>query len=83
MKIEKLGAGVFTIDGFLSKTECQQYIKLSEDKGYEIATINAISGPEINKNIRDNGRVITDEPKLANALFQRAKGYLPSVMDGW
>ncbi|MFC3153353.1 hypothetical protein ACFOEK_20100 [Litoribrevibacter euphylliae] len=83
MKIQKFGAGVFTIENFLSKKECDAYIHDSESRGYEVATINAISGPEINKEIRNNDRVIFDDTELANALFQRAKGFLPASLHGW
>ncbi len=83
MKIQKLGAGVFTIEGFLSKKECEAYIQESEKKGYEIATINAISGPEINKEVRHNDRIIFDDAKLASTLYQRAKDSLPASLHGW
>jgi len=83
MKIQKLGAGTFTIEGFLSQKECRSCIQDSENRGYEIATINAISGPEVNKEIRHNDRVIFDDPKLANILYQRAKNSLPQSIQGW
>lgn len=83
MKIEKLGAGVFTIENFLSKQECEKLINLSEERGYEVATINAISGSEINKEIRNNDRVIFDDQVLADTFFLRAKEYLPASLDGW
>jgi prolyl 4-hydroxylase len=83
MKIQSLGAGVFTIENFLSKQECEHYIQLSEQKAYEIATINAITGPEINQEIRHNDRVIFDDVELADMLFQRAKACLPASLHGW
>lgn len=83
MKIQKLGAGVFTIEDFLSKKECEAYIQDSEEKGYEVATINAISGPEINKEIRHNDRVIFDDVELASVLYKRAKYFLPASLHGW
>ena len=83
MKIQKLGAGVFTIEKFLSKKECDAYIQDSEHRGYDIATIEAVSGPEINKEIRHNDRVIFDDSELASALYQRAKDSLPQSLDGW
>jgi hypothetical protein len=83
MKIENLGAGVFTIDNFLSKQECERYINISEGKIFDLATINAIAGPEINKEIRHNDRVIFDDVELANMLFQRARACLPASLHGW
>ncbi len=83
MKIERLGAGVFTIEGFLSLAECEKLISESEETGFELATINAISGPEINKEIRNNERLILDDSELAHHLFHRAEPYLPKEIDEW
>ena len=83
MKAEKLGAGIFTIENFLSATECLDYIALSESNIYEVATINAITGPEINTDIRHNDRVIFDDHTLAKQLYQRATEFLPAVCDNW
>lgn len=83
MKIENFGAGVFTISDYLSVDECKKYISDSEKVGYEIATINAISGPEINKEIRNNDRVIFDDQELASTLFKKAAPHLPKQIDGW
>ena len=83
MKTEKLGAGIFTIENFLSVTECLDYIALSESKTYEVATINATSGPEINTNIRHNDRVIFDDRRLSEQLYQRAQERLLQICDSW
>jgi prolyl 4-hydroxylase len=83
MKVERYGSGVFTIENFLTKEESSSYIELSESIGYDVATITAISGPEINREIRNNDRVIHDSTEIAELLFQKAKNYLPKEIDGW
>ncbi len=83
MRVEKLGSGVFTIEDFLSSGECDSYIDLSENYRYETATINAITGPQINKEIRYNDRVIVDDINIANVLYIRAKDLLPKICDNW
>ena len=83
MELEKLGAGVFTIKNYLSEKECEEYIAYSESKDYKLATINAISGPEINQEIRNNDRIIFDDEELANKLYKKAKRYLPKKTEGW
>ena len=44
LKITKFGAGVFTIDGFLSDTECDAFIAESEQRGYSDAGIRTEDG---------------------------------------
>lgn len=83
MKIEKYGAGVFTLSNFLSAQECYEFICKSESGEYELATIEAISGPEIHKEIRNNDRLIFDDAKLAQALYLRARPFLPAEIDDW
>ena len=82
MKIEKFGAGVFTVDNVLTSKECQDYIHLSESEGYDLATIQAINGPEINTEIRNNDRLIYDSNEVAEFLCRRSKKFLPESIDG-
>ncbi len=83
MEIKKWGAGVFTIESFLSADECTAHIRQSEDNGYEVATIQAISGPEMNTEIRHNDRVIYDSYDLASSIYQKVKEHLPQSIDNW
>lgn len=77
------GAGLFAIKDFLSPKECEQYIRDSEQTGYEEATIQTDGGTEMVKTIRNNDRIIFDDARLAEQLFQRAQPFLPHVLDQW
>ena len=84
MKKTGYGAGIFTIEHFLSATECLAYIKAGEEVGYEEATITTYEGYyELNKEIRNNDRVIFDDENLAAFLFDRAKPFLPEDVEDW
>jgi predicted 2-oxoglutarate/Fe(II)-dependent dioxygenase YbiX len=83
MKKTGYGAGVFTIDNFLSPEECINYIQMSETIGYEKAEIITDEGSQIRKEIRNNDRVIFDDEKLATFIFERAKAFLPEDFEDW
>ena len=77
------GASIFTIRDFLSPEECQQHIEISEHTGYEEAAIQTREGPEIMKAVRNNDRIIFDDPALATHLFHRAEALLPQEFGDW
>lgn len=83
MNIVQYGAGVFTIADFLNPVECAQYIAMSERTGFKESEIITAAGSEVFKGIRNNDRVIFDDPALAALLFTRAQPYLPKQLDDW
>ena len=78
-----LGAGILTVDNFLSAEECHKFIQRSEARGYEKAAIRTDEGDRIVKDLRNNDRVIFDDILLASQLFERAKPFLVLEKDGW
>jgi hypothetical protein len=72
---------IFTVAGFLSDAECDSYIRLSESLGFDDAPINTGFGQVVVKGVRDNARVILDDPALAESLWDRAREYVPAVFD--
>lgn len=82
LKVNPLGAGVFTIEGFLSPDECAQYIADSEGLGYEEAAIRTDDGELLYKDARNNDRVIFERRELAAKLFERARPLLPAELKG-
>jgi predicted 2-oxoglutarate/Fe(II)-dependent dioxygenase YbiX len=78
-----LTAHIFTIADFLTAEECGRYIALAEGKGFDDAPINTLFGPVVEKEIRNNERVIVDDLALANAIWERAKDYVPGVLAGF
>lgn len=81
MRKESLDADdVFVIHDFFSPEECDSAIARSESSGFEEATITTSAGPVMNKGMRDNARAIIDDPAEAEALFVRARPFLPAVV---
>jgi len=66
------------IKGFLSSDECRELIDMSELVGYEEALIQTRAGQEMNKDVRDNYRVIIDDVDMASDLWGRMKDICPS-----
>jgi hypothetical protein len=71
---------VFLIHNFLSAEECEQFIARGEEIGFDEAPITTAAGPVMRKGIRDNSRVMLDDPALAEQLFDRARPFLPECL---
>ena len=56
---------IFTISEFCTNQECDKWIAQSESLGYEEATVNSEHGPRRMPDVRNNARVIVDDPSLA------------------
>lgn len=83
MQIQSYGAGIFTIADFLSAEECASFIERSEGRGYAGAGIRIEGEEHFLKEVRNNDRVIWDDPHLAGLLFERARSSLPAEIEGW
>jgi len=81
--ITHIGAGIFTINNFLSPSECAALIADSEAIGYSEAVIATDDGDQLRKDVRNNDRILHDNQALANRLFERALPFLPAELDGW
>jgi hypothetical protein len=77
------GDMIFVLHDFLSPEECERFISLSEGAGYEDAPITTGIGFVMREDIRDNDRVISDDPALAELLWARALPFLPVDWFGW
>lgn len=73
---------VFTIETFLSPKECDKYICISEDCGYEDALVTGPRGQVLRKDIRNNERVIFRNEEIAEWLWNRAREFVPPEYDG-
>lgn len=78
-----LTAHIFTVRDFLSSDECARYTALAERHGFGDAPINTQFGPIVEKEIRNNERVIVDDAALANAIWQRSQDYVPALLAGF
>lgn len=83
MEITSLGAGVYTVDGFLSEDECRAYIELGERLGFSAAAIGSGEEARILREARNNDRILLDDAALAARLFEKARPWLPAEIDGW
>jgi predicted 2-oxoglutarate/Fe(II)-dependent dioxygenase YbiX len=77
------GRKLFVIPQFLTAEECDAFIEQSELLGYADAPINTSFGPVLRKDVRDNQRLLLDDPDLAAAWWDRAKGLLVEEWFGW
>lgn len=71
---------IFTVSDFLTRDECERYIQLAESRGFTDAPINTALGTEIRRDVRNNTRVMIDDPKLAAHLWSRAAEYVPAKL---
>lgn len=71
---------ILTIENFFSPEECAHYIQVSESIGFDAASITTKSGQMMHPEIRNNSRVILDDPQLAETLWQRVKLFVPSPL---
>jgi len=70
-------------ENFLTPEECKGFIDFSEKQGYGEALVRVKGeGEQMRKDIRDNDRVIWDNPKVAEQLYAQIKDMLPDV-DGY
>jgi prolyl 4-hydroxylase len=77
-KVELDGEQVFVIHDFLSREECAGLIRQSEAQSYEVGTVGGV----VAEGVRNNDRVVFDDPLLAAEMFARARPFLPDPLDG-
>ncbi len=70
---------VFTVPDVLTAGDCKMLIGMLEGQGFDEAPITTIAGPVMNKQIRNNTRVIFDHQELANRIYAKLEHALPVV----
>lgn len=69
-------------DDFLSSEECEGFIRLAESLGFEEAKIQVRGEGEVmNKDVRDNDRVIYNNLQLAQQLWTLVQPLVPSEIE--
>lgn len=71
------------VEEFFTPEECKGFIDFSEKQGYEESLIRTREGEVMNKEIRDNDRVIWDNPQIAEQIWEMVKDMLPADIDGY
>ena len=82
MERRQITPNIFVISEVLSSTECQQLISFAEAQGFNAATINAWDGPRLDTEVRNNDRVIVDDPNLAERVWNRVGPFVPRMLLG-
>lgn len=69
--------------GLLPAARCAALIADAERRGFAVASVDLPGGAQVRTDIRDNERVIFDDPTLAAELWQTLSGVAPArVGDG-
>lgn len=79
--IEDAGKLAFTLFNVFTPEECQEWIDMTEKRGYGQALIgrNQVFVP----GIRNNSRCMIDDVDMADKIFQRIKPYLPETFNNF
>lgn len=73
---------VFVVEDLLSPEECDSFIQRSEALGYEEALVTSPDGQVFAPDVRNNHRVICDDPELAEELWEKVQDVIPLEMEG-
>jgi hypothetical protein len=76
---EDTGKLAFILLNVFTPEECQQWIEMTEKRGYSPALINVGSRSVLMKDVRNNDRCMIDDVDMAQKIFERIKPYLPNV----
>jgi predicted 2-oxoglutarate/Fe(II)-dependent dioxygenase YbiX len=82
-KVSVLDKDIFTITEIFTEEECRDLIARGESLGFEAATVQLSSGPQMMTHIRNNDRVTFDDTVFAEEIWQRVAQYVPTEIDGW
>jgi predicted 2-oxoglutarate/Fe(II)-dependent dioxygenase YbiX len=74
---------LFLVRDFLSPDECADFIRRSEERGYEEAAISAGKQQVIVKEVRNNDRILWDDPLLAADWWARCRPFVPPSFGRW
>ena len=71
---------ILTIENFFSPEECAHYIQVSENFGFDAASVATKSEQAMYPEVRNNSRVILDDAQFAETMWQRVKAFVPSPL---
>lgn len=72
---------VQTIDHVFSEQECRALIDRIEREGPQAAPISTAHGAVMRPDVRNNDRVMLDDPATSELLFNRLRSQLPPVLE--
>ena len=71
---------IWAVEDVFSSDECVAMIAEIEAMGFEEALITTGRGMVMNKSVRNNDRVIFDDPERAKSLFERLRAHMPKAL---
>jgi prolyl 4-hydroxylase len=80
MHLTKVADNIFTVEDFLTRAECLQYIVRSEEIGYELAKVNTASGSKVKTDVRNNSRAFYNNEELAQELWKKIRPFAPAQL---
>ena len=73
----------FCIDGVYSAEECQQTIAWAEAQGFDAAPVTTGMGFVHLPSVRNNTRVMVDDPERMAELWERVAEHIPETLGPW
>jgi predicted 2-oxoglutarate/Fe(II)-dependent dioxygenase YbiX len=74
---------IFTVSGVLTPDECASFIRLIESQGPEAAPVTTGYGFAMMPDLRNNTRVMIDDPGRAGWLWDRVAAFVPPRIGPW
>lgn len=75
----RIDDAIFTVSGLFTREECDEYIAFAEGIGFGEAPITTFGGPVMMKDVRNNERVMVDDPGRAGVLWDRIRPHLGAM----
>lgn len=72
----------FTLEQVLTPSECERLIRAAESLGFAPAGLGRTGEQAVVTEFRDSARLISEDPLLAEQIFQRIQPFLPTVWQG-
>lgn len=76
-----LNDSVFVVENLITIDECERLIRISEDAGYEDATVSTPQGTAFRTDVRNNQRAMLNDHELANQLWKAAEPFIPAEIN--
>lgn len=80
MQVFNVSRDIYVIQDFWTKEQCDQYIKMSESRGYRAAAINTGMGQRVVNSVRNNKRVMYTDTALASSLWLDLAPLVPGTL---
>ena len=78
-ELDRISDLIVTVRKLFSDDECDEYIRLAEGIGFGEAPITTAGGPVLMPSVRNNERVMLDDPQLAAVLWERVEPFVNAI----